>query len=193
MNAEAVATRFARLMGSANYRGVRFPVIPISLSICAGFLVLLWFRIPVPGYLWALACLGAGSLLGIVFGIPRSASQPSDKNQAGLADLQANTNMEQISDWLTKILVGAGLVELKGLPHAIDSAAQYIAPAIASKGETSSPALISIAAAILIYFSIEGFIGGYIFTRVYFVMVLHLINERLQKDERLRKPDVPAT
>ena len=177
--------RAARLFGSENYRGARFPVIPISLSICAGFVALLFLRIPVPGYLWALACLAGGSLLGIVFGIPRSASQPSEKSDAGVADLQANTNMEQISDWLTKILVGAGLVELKGLPHAIYLAAQYVAPAIAPNGAPSSPALESIAAAILIYFSVEGFIGGYIFTRVYFVMVLHLINSRLREPEAL--------
>ena len=63
--------------------------------------------------MWALACLADGSLLGIVFGIPRSASQihftrPEDDRP----EFQANTNMEQISDWLTKILVGAGLVDL---------------------------------------------------------------------------------
>ena len=67
---------------------------------------------------WAPALCSA-----LFLGRPRSASQPSDKSQVGMADLQANTNMERISDWLTKILVGAGLVELKGLPRAIDSAA----------------------------------------------------------------------
>jgi transcription initiation factor TFIIIB Brf1 subunit/transcription initiation factor TFIIB len=88
--------------------------------------------------------------------------------------------MEQISDWLTKLLVGAGLVELKQLPAAIDSAAQYIAPAMASSTLTVGPALVSVAAAVLIYFSVEGFIGGYIFTRVYFVIVLQVTNEHLR-------------
>jgi len=125
--------------------------------------------------------LGAGSLLGIVFGIPRSASQAPYTGQPDMPDLQANTNMEQISDWLTKLLVGAGLVQLKELPHSIDSAARYVAPALASKGETGGPALTSIAAAILIYFSVEGFISGYIFTRVYFVIILHLTNEHLRR------------
>ena len=187
VNAAGLADRIGRMTGSRNYRGARFPVIPITVSIGAGFVALVGFGIPVPGYLWALACLAAGSLLGIVFGIPRSASQPPAGDQARVADLQANTNMEQISDWLTKLLVGAGLVELKDLPHAIQSAAQFIAPAISSKGEAASPALISVAAAIVIYFSVEGFIGGYIFTRVYFVMVLHLIEERLRHSEGREK------
>jgi hypothetical protein len=172
----------ADLMKSETYRGTRLPLLPILLSISAGFVVLLCLRIPAPGYLWALACLGAGSLLGIVFGIPRSVSQPPG-GQAG-PDLQANTNMEQISDWLTKLLVGAGLVELKNLPHAIDLAAQYIAPAIQSKAQISPSALNSIAAAILIYFSVEGFISGYIFTRVYFMIVLHMTEEKLRDKER---------
>jgi hypothetical protein len=183
--------RIADLMKGQTYRGTRLPLIPISLSISAGFAVLLWLGMPAPGYLWALACLGAGSLLGIVFGIPRSASQPPEGGQVGAPDLQANTNMEQISDWLTKLLVGAGLVELKNLPQAIDLAAQYIAPAIESKSPISPQALNSIAAAILIYFSVEGFIGGYIFTRVYFVIVLHMTEERLR--ERRRDPKPPPS
>lgn len=171
-------------IASDTYRGTRLPLIPILLSITAGFVVLLCLHIPAPGYLWALACLGAGSLLGIVFGIPLSVSQPADGGQGG-PDLQANTNMEQISDWLTKLLVGAGLVELKNLPQAIDLAAQYIAPAIQSKAQISPSALNSIAAAILIYFSVEGFISGYIFTRVYFMIVLHMAAEKLRDRGRL--------
>ena len=66
----------ADLVRGQTYRGTRLPLLPILLSITAGFVVLLCLRIPAPGYLWARACLGVGSLLGIVFGIPRSASQP---------------------------------------------------------------------------------------------------------------------
>ncbi|HEX3746779.1 MAG TPA: hypothetical protein VHW09_22730 [Bryobacteraceae bacterium] len=179
MHTEGFWGWFSGLFRSKTYGGTRAPLIAISVSILAGFAALFWFRIAVAGYLWALACLGAGSLLGIVFGIPRSASQKPDTDHAA-PDLLANTNMEQISDWLTKLLVGAGLVELKELPHAIDSAARYIAPAIAANGEVVGAKLTSVAAALLIYFSVEGFIGGYIFTRVYFVIALHNAEERLR-------------
>src|SRR5215467_1406061 len=86
------------------------------------------------------ALLGAafasiGALLGFIFGIPRSpkvqaatqgATQPpstpsgSSTSTAAQPDdnrFTPNTNLEEISDWLTKILVGAGLVQLAVLPQ----------------------------------------------------------------------------
>ena len=76
------------------------------------------------GFLWSLACLATGSLFGFIFGVPRAATEPASKTDqattltstyGAYSRLKANTNMEQISDWLTKLLVGAGLVELKDL------------------------------------------------------------------------------
>jgi hypothetical protein len=64
-----------------------------------------------------------GALLGFLFGIPRSlaveatpAGTTAEPVEAGqrAALYRSNTNLEQISDWLTKILVGVGLVELGG-------------------------------------------------------------------------------
>ena len=174
---------FGEFLRFENYGALGIPLIPILVSISAGFVTLFWFGIAVPGYLWALACLGAGSLIGIIFGIPRSASRSPEQGKTGLAELRANTNMEEISDWLTKLLVGAGLVELKELPQAIDSAARYIAPALQSRAGMPPTTLMSIAAAILIYFSVEGFISGYIFARVYFTLVLDLANRQLNKHD----------
>lgn len=117
--------------------------------------------------LWTVACLGAGSLLGLIFGIPRAASEArsSSENPGDSADhhLRANTNMEQISDWLTKLLVGAGLVELKSLPQYLHSAAQYVAGGLGKPADASP-----FAAALIIYFPVEGFLGGYLATRMFF-------------------------
>jgi hypothetical protein len=58
----------------------------------------------------------SGALLGFLFGIPRvlaadqSRNHDSRRNQMSDAII-ANTNLEQISDWLTKILVGVGLTQ----------------------------------------------------------------------------------
>lgn len=144
---------------------------PAWLSITVGFGALFWAQMPVNGFLWALACLAAGSLIGIVFGVPRAASRPE---QSGIGEplqgTHANTNMEQISDWLTKILVGAGLVELKELPHNLDLAAHYVAPSLTSGSLPMPPSTVSIAAAIIIFFSIEGFLAGYLIARVLFTL-----------------------
>jgi hypothetical protein len=50
-----------------------------------------------------------GGLVGFLFGIPRSASsgQPATAGQ-----YQANSNLVEVSDWLTKIIVGVGLVQI---------------------------------------------------------------------------------
>jgi hypothetical protein len=123
--------------------------------------------------LWAFACLAAGSLVGLVFGIPRAASEgrPASATAAKPEEhseyhLRANTNMEQISDWLTKLLVGAGLVELKSVPHHLHSAANYVAAGL--KKSATGPDLSPFAAALLIYFFVEGFMGGYLATRMFF-------------------------
>lgn len=133
--------------------------------------------------LWALACLGAGSLLGVIFGVPRAASEarpgpedPAKPIPTGNYHLRANTNMEQISDWLTKLLVGAGLVELKGLPHCIQMAGLYVA---ASLGKPGAEPESSFGAALVIYFSVEGFLGGYLATRMFFQNAFQRSDETL--------------
>ena len=65
-------------------------------------------------------------LLGLLFGIPRSIARPGDPAPAAANTAQAsaaqptlrvNTNLEDVSDWLTKTLIGVGLTQLFSLPH----------------------------------------------------------------------------
>jgi hypothetical protein len=111
---------------------------------------------------WALACLATGALVGFLFGIPRveqADRRPESGSPQGptpaLAGLyqedyrqRVNTNLEQISDWLTKIIVGLGLVELKYVPGHLESVAAYQE---ASSGVMTGPAF---AGALIVYFSI---------------------------------------
>ncbi len=57
----------------------------------------------------------AGGIVGFLFGIPHTiqgTAAPRDGTQ-----YQGNTNLEQVSDWLTKIIVGVGLVQIgRALP-----------------------------------------------------------------------------
>src|SRR5215216_1573931 len=117
---------------------------------------------------WCLALLSVGALLGFLFGIPRTVQTRVLRSSKGEAEaieikettFQPNTNLEQISDWLTKILVGAALVNLFRFPSFIAQASSQIALALG--GET----LKSIAAAMLLYFPAEGFLGAFILTRM---------------------------
>jgi hypothetical protein len=137
-------------------------------SIMSGLITVLLYKVPKPAaaLMWTLACLAVGSLLGFVFGIPRAATGSATDPPQSHAGLSANTNIEQISDWLTKLLVGVGLVELKDLPQGLGAASHFVA---AGMGDDSK--LVPFAAALLVFFIVEGFLGGYLVTRTFFQRV----------------------
>jgi hypothetical protein len=143
-----------------------------------------------PILLWSIASVASGAATGFLFGIPRVARQEpppkstqADRKPAGqLPDarkeegnpsavkgapepaLRPNTNLEEVSDWLTKIIVGLGLVHLKDLQAIVASTAANAAAAIAAQPTATH---VSIATALIVGFAIEGFFGGYIYTRLF--------------------------
>jgi len=119
------------------------------------------------------ASLFSGVLVGFLFGIPKTLQRKADESSSvSGADYLPNTNLEEISDWLTKMLVGVGLVELGQIPKAIDSVAAYwercFGPACPRP----------FAAGLIVYFSVIGFLLGYLWTR------LALVGDFIEKDPR---------
>lgn len=88
--------------------------------------------------LWAIACLLAGGALGFLFGIPKSVQGASVATAEGKTRAQpayaqrVNTSLEEVSDWLTKLLLGIGLVQLEKYPVCSDliprSSTQIVEP-----------------------------------------------------------------
>ncbi len=127
------------------------------------------------GLLYAGSCFAFGALLGFLFGIPRSVAsggrkngqdttpghEPEDAGTGRRARYTANTNLEEISDWLTKIIVGLGLINLKFLPGQLKASAWYFS------NFCGTAYCESVALAIIIYFSVCGFFLGYLLTRIY--------------------------
>jgi hypothetical protein len=111
----------------------------------------------------ALACLMVGGALGFLFGIPRAerADLPEGEGRSAMR-FRANTNLEDISDWLTKILVGVGLIQLGQLSEPLGRLVTAVAAGIG--GDPPSP---SFALALLLYFTLVGFLAGYLLTRLY--------------------------
>ena len=125
----------------------------------------------------ALASIAAGICLGFLFGIPRTlqgdrpspppapasdnavGATPSTSSQATAAHLGVNTNLEQISDWLTKIIVGLGLINLEKLPGKIRSLITQVAPAVGGD--------FGVALSIVSGYAVCGFMLGYLLTRLY--------------------------
>lgn len=130
--------------------------------------------------------LGGGSLvvggtLGFLFAIPRGLSE--DTHQQASAggtrsiDYRANTNLEQISDWLTKILVGVGLTQLTQLPAKLRDAAGALS---AGSAITIDPAgATTLFLLVLVYFTTTGFLFGYLWSRVFLAAVFHRADERV--------------
>lgn len=78
------------------------------------------------------------------------------------ASSTVNTNLEQISDWLTKIIVGVTLVESQAAVARVNDAAALVSLSLGGRPDSTSFAL-----AILVYFSATGLLGSYLLTRLY--------------------------
>lgn len=124
--------------------------------------------------LWGLGWFAAAFLFGFIFAVPKAAQRKTDSDGKPAPDsaestrsqtptrLKTNTNLEEISDWLTKVLVGATLTQLIRIPALIKAAAGYMAT------NMGDPAYETFAAAVLLYFCSIGFLTGYVLTRTFF-------------------------
>jgi hypothetical protein len=120
-----------------------------------------------------------GLLAGFLFGIPRTGTTENDppKNgSVGVVPYKPNANLEQISDWLTKILVGAGLTQIASLPGFLRRAATFLAPGLGGS-ETS----VVVAATLIVYFSLAGFLMGYLWTRLKLSGLLTLAENAIEQ------------
>jgi hypothetical protein len=126
--------------------------------------------------LWAAACLACGSLLGFLFGIPRAGlANGKEGGKAGSGKdgrdgegddtprNRPNTNLEEVSDWLTKILVGLTLVNLGELRTQLHGLA---ASAAAGLRHPAGEFEKSAALALIVFFTTMGFLAGYLYTRL---------------------------
>ena len=64
----------------------------------------------------------AGGFVGFLFGIPRTVQGSAASERA--TRYLGNTNLEQVSDWLTKIIVGVGLVQIGHIVPALSKFAE---------------------------------------------------------------------
>ncbi|MFZ0869015.1 MAG: hypothetical protein WAN06_20380 [Candidatus Sulfotelmatobacter sp.] len=112
------------------------------------------------GALVAGAFFIGGVLLGYLFGLrPAGSSQGQPSNATS-----PRTNLEEIADWLTKLFLGAGLVELTRLQGPIKQLAVFMAHGVDAPRNTD-PGSPAIALAIMGFFSANGLLYGYLWTR----------------------------
>ncbi|MER6304086.1 hypothetical protein ABT247_31685 [Kitasatospora sp. NPDC001539] len=104
-----------------------------------------------------------GGALGFLFGVPR-VKGGSGEPQGSYAP---NTNLEQVSDWLTKVLLGVGLTQLGSLGERLHQLGTALAPALGG-GDAAVP----FGAALVLYFLVLGFLAGWLVTRLALPQVL---------------------
>ena len=148
-----------------------------------------WLQITVAAMLISAASVGAGWLLGFLFGLPRSTQKTGDPAAFGIS---ANTNLLDVSDWLTKIIVGISLVQIGNLPSALGRLGRSIAPMLgyapqrnpscAAAVITSEGAIGGIGVAMCLSTFVIAFSSGYLFTRVILLRVLRKAEEEAEKE-----------
>jgi hypothetical protein len=117
------------------------------------------------------AAFGIGAVVGFLFGIPRRLQQDAAASPVGQS-LAVNTNLEQVSDWLTKIIVGIGLVQIGELADGLDSVAESVALGDQASAE-------SFALGLLVYSLVDGFLLAYVWTRLELSAQIALADARL--------------
>jgi hypothetical protein len=168
-NTRSIKSQLFYTMENTNETKVS-PLVPFTLAIMAGIIAIYLFSrehtntIPV-ALVIAGGAFAVGGLLGFLFGIPRTLQSQGNGNGAntgsdGKPQYLVNTNLEQISDWLTKIIVGVGLVQIASFPAYFESLGDAMMPALGNADNSKVFGL-----ALVVYFVVLGFMYGYIATR----------------------------
>jgi hypothetical protein len=154
---------FAKIVGAGGlYAGAFF-----AAGALAGFLFGIPRSVPRRGppradnSLNSAARSGSGSTPRGTDVIDPHVSQPTWDARSPDSPYATNTNLEEISDWLTKIIVGLGLINLKAIPERLRALSWYFA-LVGGTGLSDSIAL-----ALMIHFFIAGFFLTYLMTRLY--------------------------
>ena len=128
------------------------------------------------GVLASLAAFVAGCFVGFLLGIPRAVSSGElRQNQsaaaaAGSSGLGASSNLAEISDWLTKLVLGAGLVELTRLGGPVGRLIDNVATGLHASGASAASVQTAkvMAGAIIFGYVIMGLLDGYIVTTTWY-------------------------
>lgn len=129
---------------------------------------------------------GAGGLMGFLFGIPKVVQNttllPDDERKSLIIH---NDNLVQISDWLTKIIVGVGLTQLYEIPGFVKRIGEHFGKSLLGYDAGLFGTNASIA--IVLYFLIIGFLIFYIWTRNIYTTILKQSDDGLQREQKYKK------
>jgi hypothetical protein len=123
------------------------------------------FTIVGVGLFLAGAATAFGSMLGFLFGVPKASLNPPPDGLQRFGDEPSyvpNTNLETISDWLTKVIVGVGLVQVRELIGWVDSVGQ-----VAGIAMGGTEVMRVVATSLLVHNVLMGFFQGFLVAYLY--------------------------
>jgi tetratricopeptide (TPR) repeat protein len=183
----------------------------LSTLVMAGALLGFMFGISQPQSHWTAAFTGAvtamasaavGGLFGLLFGVPRALAGPpnstntqpatrastvastSSPQNAFAGGYSANTNLEQVSDWLTKLLLGAGLTQLGRVPDGLRNLGSYLGTGLGGGSGASSFAVVLVIYSLLIGFFLA-FLAARLKLGAAFMEADHLAQSREALDAKI--------
>lgn len=148
-------------------------VIIVAISFVAPIFVIAIFAPfqPKPGQTIAVglmieaASITSGAAIGFLFALPRSITisvpMGTERPSRGLT-VRPNTNLEEVSDWLTKIIVGLTLTQLGKIPSAAAHLFTVLGRALGTLPES-----VIFAGCLVIYAFIIGLVNAWLATRIY--------------------------
>lgn len=108
------------------------------------------------------ACaFSGGALLGFLFGIPQYFARQGSSADPAKASYQPNTNLTQVSDWLTKIIIGVGLVQFGQLARSIGRLGDSLSSSFGGE-----PMGKPYGIAVVVGYFLIGFLSSYLYTRL---------------------------
>jgi hypothetical protein len=148
-------------------------------------------RVAATGLVLAAAGTITGALVGFIFGVPRVLAEEATRTEPtarGVRSLiTANTNLEQISDWLTKILVGVGLTQFRELADAAGRLFRALGPSFGGGAQGRA-----FAGGLLIYSCALGFVLGWLFSRLFLGQAMAQADRRAQVLDLFEQADEAA-
>ncbi len=140
-----------------------------------GYVPVAIFTLASPGSRWShlavgtLTCLTAfiiGCFVGFLFATPRVVSA----GQLKAAGVTLGSNLAEVSDWLTKLLLGAALVQLTHLGAPIGSLIDHVALGLQNPSATGGPtSSAKVMAGLIIFgYAFLGLLEGYVVTSVWY-------------------------
>jgi hypothetical protein len=146
--------------------GILAAAVGWAVIFVAGLLLYTGFNLPKIAIvlLTAFAASSTGGLVGFLFGVPKGpADSTNDQEQSNDISYRPNTNLEQVSDWLTKIIVGVALIQFREIGIVIYGIGRGVGAAIGDiQGTPGSGTVYAIA--LLVSSGVMAFLLSYMWT-----------------------------